>query len=132
MRISNGAGPPEKAKAERPNLQLVLRHYGSFVEHSGNHLCVVHEESQPSMSVNLDKGLVNCMSCGFAGSSWDIIMKKEDLDFRSAVTFAADAGFENEAPNRSGDDVQSVLGRKRAGVSRNKGNRRAGGWSRPW
>lgn len=131
MRISNGAGP-RREQAERPDLSSVLLHYGVDAHSSGNHLCVAHEETTPSMSVNLEKGLVNCMSCGFAGSSWDIIMKKEDLDFRAAVTFAADAGFENEALDRGRDDVQSVLGRRCSGVPRNKGDRRASRWARPW
>lgn len=126
MRISNGAGPPEKAKAERPDLQAVLRHYGSFAEHSGNHLCVVHEESQPSMSVNLDKGLVNCMSCGFAGSSWDIIMRREDVDFRGAVAFAETAGFECTETRQ---EEVSVLGRKRSPSRKERGG---SGWKRPW
>jgi hypothetical protein len=82
----------------KPDLRAVLEHYN--VEIRGQRrelqvLCPIHDESRPSCSVNLDKGLIHCMSCGFGGDSFDIIMKKEGLDeFRAAVAWAeAQLGF---------------------------------------
>lgn len=131
MRISNGAGPRQE-KAPKPDLQSVLLYYGLDVNHSGNYTCIFHSETRASMSVNLDESVVQCFSCGEAGDSWSIIQKKEGLDFRESIAFAANAGFEDAAPERGGEDVPSVLGRKRAGVPRNKGDRRSSRWQRPW
>lgn len=127
MRISNGAGP-QREQAERPDLSSVLLHYGVDAHSSGNHLCVAHEETTPSMSVNLEKGLVNCMSCGFAGSSWDIIMRREDVDFKGAAAFAETAGFDSTPVDK--EEGVSVLGRKRNPSRRERGGR--SGWKRPW
>ena len=129
MRISNGAGPRQE-KAPKPDLQAVLLHYGVDAPRSGNYICVAHDETTPSMSVNLDEQVVQCFSCGFAGDAFNIIMTKEDCDFTGAVEAAAQ--FENAASYRGGGDVRSVLGRKRAAVPRNKGDRRSSRWTRPW
>lgn len=127
MRIRNGPG---FEPTPRPDLQEVLRHYGCYAEHSGNYLCVVHDETQPSMSVDLEKQLLNCMSCGFAGDAFSLIMEKEQVDFKRATGSAAQ--FTGEASDEGGTGVSSVLGRKRPGVSHGKGNRRSGQWRRPW
>lgn len=126
MRISNGAGGSEKAP--KPDLQAVLLHYGVDAPRSGNYNCAVHEETTPSMSVNLSDQVVQCFSCGFAGSSWDIIMRCEGVDFKGAVAFAETTGFDG-APNGKEEGV-SVLGRKRNPSRKERGGR--SGWKRPW
>lgn len=127
MRISNGASGKPK-ETPRPDLQAVLRHYGSFAEHSGVHLCVVHDESRPSMSVDLDKQVVNCHSCGFGGDAYSIIQHKEGLDFHGAVSFAESTGFDGATPSQQ--EGATVLGRKRAAPRKERGGRT--GWKRPW
>lgn len=133
MRISNGAGP-KREKAPKPDLQSVLLHYGVDAPRSGNYNCAVHEETTPSMSVNLDEQVVQCFSCGFAGDAFSLIMEKEQVDFRGAVEAASK--FEDAAPGGGREDVRSVLGRKRTSVPRNKGDRRSDRrsrtWTRPW
>jgi DNA primase len=103
----------------KPDLRQVLEFY--HVELRGERretqiLCPIHDESRPSCSVNLDKGLIHCMSCGFGGDSFDIIMKKEGLDeFGAAVSFAEEKlGF-------SRGDVPRATGRSGPRVSRGKG-----------
>lgn len=129
MRISNGS--QGDARVPRPDLAAVLEHYGAAsVTRSGNILCIVHEETTPSMSVDLEKQLVNCMSCGFAGDAFNIIMRKEGYDFKRAAE--ASAQFESAPTDGGGEDVQSVLGRRRSGVSGRKGDPRSRKWSRPW
>jgi hypothetical protein len=69
----------------------VLLHYGIDV-HPGRHeqlaLCISHSESKPSMSVNSDKGVVNCHACEFSGDGWHIIMLKEGIGYAAALEFA--------------------------------------------
>lgn len=131
MRISNGAGEGDTPPA-KPDLQEVLEHYGAHVHGDGKILCLVHEEDNPSMNVQLGKGLWFCHSCGQGGSSWDMIMKKEGVDFSGARTIAASAGFASAAHEGSGDDVPGVLGRRRPGVSRGSRTSRGSAWRRPW
>jgi DNA primase len=76
---------------ERPDVQQVLEHYG--VNITGLHgnrqvLCPVVPENVPSCSVNLDKGLIHCFGCGFAGDSISLIMEKEHCDYPGALSFA--------------------------------------------
>ena len=125
MRIRNGPG---FEPTPRPDLQEVLRHYGCYAEHSGNYLCVVHDETQPSMSVDLEKQLLNCMSCGFAGDAFSLIMEKEQVDFAGATEFARTTGFDG-APQQKEEEV-SVLGRRRSASRSDRGGR--SGWKRPW
>lgn len=125
MRIRNGPG---FEPTPRPDLQEVLRHYGCYAEHSGNYLCVVHDETQPSMSVDLEKQLLNCMSCGFAGDAFSLIMEKEQVDFAGATEFARTTGFDG-APQQKEEGV-SVLGRRRSASRSDRGGR--SGWKRPW
>lgn len=132
MRLLNGASAPEQGETEKPDLQEVLEHYGAHVYGDGKILCLVHDEDNPSMNVQLGKGLWFCHSCGQGGSSWDMIMKKEDLDFKSAVTFGATTGFASAASDGGGDDVPEVLGRRRPGVSGGSKSGGSGGRSRPW
>lgn len=54
-------------------------------------LCPVHDERRPSCSVNLDKGLFNCKSCGARGDAIDLVKLKEGLDFASAKRFCEES-----------------------------------------
>ena len=130
MRISNGAGPRQE-KAPKPDLQAVLLHYGVDAPRSGNYTCVAHDETTPSMSVNLDEQVVQCFSCGFAGDAFNIVMRKEGLTFGEAAKFATDSRFDvahNADPGRGG-----VLGRPRPRGKVEKRMGRGGpAWKRPW
>lgn len=129
MRIENGASGRGERVA-KPDLQAVLLHYGLDAPHSGNYTCIVHEETRASLSVNLEEQVVQCFSCGFAGDAFNIIMRKEGYDFKRAAQ--ASAQFESAPTDGGGEDVQSVLGRRRSGVSGRKGDPRSRKWSRPW
>lgn len=132
MRLLNGASAPEQAETEKPDLQEVLEHYGCYAPHDGKYICLVHDEDNPSMNVQLGKGLWFCHSCGQGGSSWDMIMKREGVDFSGARTIAASAGFASTPSDGGSDDVPEVLGRRRPGVSGRSKSGGSGGRSRPW
>lgn len=140
MRLRNGGGDsaPSQALTPKPDLQEVLEHYGAIVPHSGKVKinCIFHDENDPSLSVDLEEQLFKCFACPAAGSAWDAIMLKEDCDFRSAVDYAAATEFTSAPDDRGGEELQSVLGRRRGGVPGGKGSSRGGkggrSWARPW
>lgn len=94
--------PPAKPKKERRQVETQGKIDSEMVAvakavpvdtllefHQGYALCLWHEEEKPSLHHHAASNRVKCFSCGFGGSAVDIIMKKEGLDFPSAVKFLA-------------------------------------------
>src|SRR5690349_12719317 len=86
-----------EVKLEKPDLARILEYYGadtsrlSEVGWSRRKIrCVVHDDRNPSMSVNLEEGKVHCWSCPARGDGYDIIMMKEGVGFSEAKRWAAD------------------------------------------
>jgi hypothetical protein len=59
---------------------VVTQRRGS--EYSG--CCPLHDEKNPSFSVNPDKGKFNCFLCG-GGDAVDYIIKRDKVDFKTAL-----------------------------------------------
>ncbi|MFC6181924.1 DNA primase [Lactiplantibacillus daowaiensis] len=55
-------------------------------------LCPFHEERTPSFSVNEQKQIFHCFSCGRGGNVFSFIMELENLSFPEAVSKVADFG----------------------------------------
>ena len=55
-------------------------------------LCPFHDDRRPgSFKVNLDSGAFRCFSCGASGGSvLDFMMKRDGLDFRTALRVVAE------------------------------------------
>ena len=53
MALQNGSASSAPAYTGKPDLQEVLEHYGADVHHSGKTLCCFHDETSPSLSVDL-------------------------------------------------------------------------------
>jgi len=91
---------------DKPDLERTLLHYDVVVTGlHGNRLvcCPVHDERIPSCSVNLDKQLMFCHACDFKGDSINLIMEKENCDYRSAIEFAkAHLGWAGETASHRG------------------------------
>lgn len=47
--------------------------------------CCFHEDGSPSLSVDLEKKLFNCFGCGEKGSLFDFVMKRDSVDFKTAL-----------------------------------------------
>lgn len=72
----------------KPPLADVLEYYGARLSRNMARQkirCVVHDDSSPSMSINLDSGLWKCHACHEQGDSYTVIQRKEDCDFLSAL-----------------------------------------------
>jgi len=69
----------------------------------GQALCPFHNDTKPSLSVNLISGYFYCHGngCGNHGSIFDFYMAKHGVDFRTAkLALAREAGLTMELPKR--------------------------------
>lgn len=58
----------------------VKRHGSSVVA-----VCPFHNDTKPSMNINDSKKIFKCFACGAAGDAISFVMKRENLDFVSAM-----------------------------------------------
>ncbi|WP_442791628.1 CHC2 zinc finger domain-containing protein [Micromonospora sp. NBC_01813] len=93
--------------------------------------CPLHEDRTPSCSVRLDEDLWNCHSCGKGGSSWDLLMEKEGVNFVGARALAAKFGLTTDGPGPGGEPVSggSYFGRR--GLPPVTGGKPGGGGYKP-
>ncbi len=52
--------------------------------------CPFHQDTAPSFQVYENNKSFNCFGCGVGGSAFDFIMKRDGVDFLSALKFLAD------------------------------------------
>jgi len=50
-------------------------------------LCPFHDDKNPSLSVDREKGVYHCFGCGEGGDAIELVKKVKGLGFREAVTF---------------------------------------------
>lgn len=55
-------------------------------------VCPFHDDTNPSMSVNPEKQIYKCFSCGASGTVFNFIMDFENMSFAEAVKTVADLG----------------------------------------
>lgn len=48
--------------------------------------CPFHDDSTPSLSVNIASGVFNCFACGAKGNGFDLYMKIQGCDFKTTLT----------------------------------------------
>lgn len=90
---------------ERPDINQLIEHYGGRTKNRSKYVtpCIFHgPDRSPSMSVDTDRQLFNCMACLTKGDSYTVIKIKEGLDdFKDQVAFAASLGL---ATGQGGED----------------------------
>ena len=73
-------------------------------------LCPFHDDKNPSMQVNEEKGLYHCFSCGAGGDIFSFLVNYRNLTFREAleelaqklgITLSADKSTKEKSSNRS-------------------------------
>lgn len=100
--------------AAKPELEDVLARYD--IHPRGRRFmasCPSHEDRTPSMSVDLNKGLWKCQSCGRGGDSWTFIQEQEGLDFRRTVEFVRENGLEPEHAAKPQERLSPAQARRR-------------------
>ena len=112
-------------------LEKVLEYYGVPFNPSRNSQrvrCAIHDDHEPSMAIDLEKGVFYCHACEAKGSAVGFIMQKEGIDDHGrARSFAASHGLTD---GETGGRDQPVPGRatRRGGrLARSSGDRRGDG-----
>jgi DNA primase len=118
---------------ERPDINAVLEHYGSSTKDRRSYMtnCVFHEDRTPSLSVNTEIHVWNCMSCSKSGDSYTLIMLKEETDFRGAREIAKQLGLEH-GTGETPAAVGSSYGGTRRASARAPSRKASGGYRPRW
>lgn len=67
----------------------------------GQALCPFHEDTRPSLTVNLITGQFKCFGCNKKGSIFDFYMSKHAVDYKTAFNaLAKEAGITQEKPRK--------------------------------
>jgi DNA primase len=61
-------------------------------------LCPWHEDKDPSLSVDREKGLYNCFGCGESGDVFTLVEKMKGFSFKEALTYLKDMAGKAGAP----------------------------------
>jgi putative DNA primase/helicase len=73
---------------------------------NGNHqaICPFHDDTQPSLSVDLTRGLFRCFGCGAKGDVFNFFMRRHGCDFKAALhELARLAGLDPETRPKEDD-----------------------------
>jgi DNA primase len=76
---------------ENPNITAILEHYGATVPTRNGWAkmkCPFHNDSHASSAVNLQENIFKCHGCQYKGNGYKIIMDKEGVGFREAISIA--------------------------------------------
>ena len=76
---------------ENPNITAILEHYGATVPTRNGWAkmkCPFHNDSHASAAVNLQENIFKCHGCQYKGDGYKIIMDKEGVGFREAISIA--------------------------------------------
>jgi DNA primase catalytic core len=75
---------------EKVDIVSLFSHFGVALEKKGKShtgLCPFHDDKNPSLSVDRQKGLYNCFGCGEAGDVFDLVQRMKGVPFTEALTF---------------------------------------------
>lgn len=76
---------------DKHDLIAVLTHYGTRipeVRRWSSIKCVLHDDKQASAAVSPDREMFFCHACDFNGDVYAVIMRKEGVTFKDAVSRA--------------------------------------------
>jgi DNA primase len=61
-------------------------------------ICPWHNDNDPSLSVDKEKGLYNCFGCGESGDAFSLVEKMKGLSFKEAIEYLkkSDVGLSNK------------------------------------
>ena len=76
---------------DKPDITTILEYYGAQVPTRSGWAklkCPFHDDSHASAAVYLKENIFKCHGCQYKGDAYAIIMQKEGVNFREAVTLA--------------------------------------------
>jgi len=79
----------ERVKKESDIVALIESFDVKLVKKGSSYmgLCPFHDDKNPSLSVDRDKGLFHCFGCGASGDVFDFLMKIKGIGFSEAVSY---------------------------------------------
>jgi DNA primase catalytic core len=81
------------AVKEKVDIVSLFSHFGVVLEKKGKShtgLCPFHDDKNPSLSVDRQKGLYNCFGCGESGDVFDLVQRIKGIPFTEALIFLKD------------------------------------------
>lgn len=102
----------------KPAIGPILEHYGARVpkRHGWFSMkCPFHDDTHNSASANTDEGVFCCFACQVKGDGFALIMNKEGVEFREALSIA------ERILNASGEVLPQRTTRS-GGIPRRTGN----------
>jgi len=75
---------------EKVDIVSLFASFGVVLKKKGSSylgLCPFHEDHNPSLSVDRDKGLYNCFGCGESGDIFTLVEKMRGFEFKEALVF---------------------------------------------
>ena len=78
-------------KHEKPSISAILEHYGAnVIKRRGwvSMRCPFHDDTHRSATANYDENVFCCFACQLKGDGYTLIMKKEGIGFREAISIA--------------------------------------------
>ncbi len=116
---------------EKPDISVILEHYGARVPTRRGWFsmkCPFHDDRHNSASATRDDNAFCCFACQMKGDGYAIIMAKEGVEFREAVSIAQrifdesgkvlpqrstrSRGIPRRAGHNNGSSGKSTLGRR--------------------
>lgn len=76
---------------DKPSILAILEHYGARVPTRKGWFsmrCPFHEDRHNSASANTDDNVFCCFACQLKGDGYTLIMNKEGVGFREAISIA--------------------------------------------
>ena len=76
---------------DKPDITTILEYYGAQVPTRSGWAklkCPFHDDSHASAAVHLKDNIFKCHGCQYKGDAYAIIMQKEGVNFREAITLA--------------------------------------------
>ena len=71
----------------------LFNHFGIELKKKGKNytgICPWHDDTNPSLSVDREKGLYNCFGCGESGDAFTVVEKMKGYDFKESLKFLKD------------------------------------------
>jgi DNA primase len=76
---------------DKPSISAILEHYGATVPKRNGWFpmkCPFHGDTHASATANTNVNAFCCFACQYKGDGYAIIMAKEGVNFREAITIA--------------------------------------------
>ncbi len=91
LQVSGFLDEFEKDQVKRDvDIVSLFSSFGVSLEKRGDSymgLCPFHDDTNPSLSVDQERGLFHCFGCGASGDIFDVVMKLRGLDFKEALAY---------------------------------------------